>query len=123
MSQLTETQQATLDFIRVYIRDNGLAPTTQEIASGMGWRSPNNAHLKLVALQKKGYLTMKPGANRGIVLTNSATVDIPDVNSEEYWSGGVFQHQRYERDVYKVIEACGLKGGKKSWSMEVGNGD
>lgn len=44
---------------------------------------------------------------------------IPDVNSDEYWFDGVFQHQRYERDVYKAIEAVGLKGSKKSWGVEV----
>ncbi|MBD8223451.1 hypothetical protein [Pantoea agglomerans] len=46
-----------------------------------------------------------------------ATVDIPDVNSDEYWLDGVFQHQRYERDVYKAIEAAGLKGRSKSCSL------
>lgn len=71
MQKLTETQQATLDFVRAYIRENGMAPTMLEIASGMGWRSPNNAHEKILALQKKGYLTMKPGTNRGLVLTRS----------------------------------------------------
>ena len=116
MQTLTETQQATLDFIRAFIRENGMAPTTQEIASGMGWRSPNNAHEKLVALQKKGYLTMKPGTNRGLVLTGSNSLDIPDVQDEVYWFDGVFQHLKYERDVYKVIQAAGLKGSKKSWS-------
>jgi|GEM_PF-3368417 len=48
-----------------------------------------------------------------------ATVDIPDNGSGEYWFDGIFQHQRYERDVHKVIEAAGLKGGKKSWGEEV----
>ncbi|WP_198138824.1 LexA family protein [Erwinia typographi] len=116
MKYITKTQQDTLDFIRACIRDNGLAPTLREIADGMGWKSANSADQAVAALIRKGFLKRRRGTSRGLVLTNSATVDIPDVNSGEYWFDGVFQHQRYERDVYKVIEACGLKGIKKSWS-------
>ncbi|KAA5948185.1 LexA family transcriptional regulator [Pantoea sp. VH_25] len=144
---MTDKQQATLEFIRAYIRENGMAPTNKEITVGMGWASANNAQSHLQALQRKGWLTNKEitvgmgwasannaqshlqalqrkgwlkirrGVSRGIVLTGSAIVDIPDVNSGEYWFDGVFQHLRYERDVYKVIEAAGLKGRSKSCSL------
>jgi len=115
MQTLTKTQQSTLDYIRAYIRKNGLAPTTQEIASGMGWLSPNSAFEHLQALQRKGYLKIKRGISRGIVLTDRNTVNIPDVADAEYWFDGLFQHERYERDVYKAIEEAGLKGRKKTW--------
>lgn len=69
MERLTDTQQRTLDFIRGYIRQNGLAPTIQEIATGMGWRSPNAAHQQLAALERKGYLSIKRGSWRGIRLS------------------------------------------------------
>ena len=119
MKALTDKQRATLNFIRASMHENGMDPTNAEIAKGMGWASANNAQLYLQALQRKGYLQIRKGVSRGIVLTSSATVDIPDTASEEYWHEGVFQHQRYERDVYKVIEAAGLKGAKKSWGKEV----
>lgn len=119
MKALTVKQQATLDFIRAYVHENGIAPTNNEIAQGMGWASANNAQLYLQVLQRNGWLRVHKGVSRGIVLTNNKTVDIPDTGSEEYWFDGVFQHQRYERDVYKVIEAAGLKGSKKSWGQEV----
>lgn len=117
MQPLTDKQQATLEFIRAYIRENGMAPTNKEITVGMGWASANNAQSHLQALQRKGWLKIRRGASRGIVITGSAIVDIPDVNSGEYWFDGVFQHLRYERDVYKVIEAAGLKGRSKSCSL------
>lgn len=117
MQPLTDKQQATLDFIRAYIRENGMAPTNKEITAGMGWASANNAQAHLQALQRKGWLKVRRGASRGIVLTGRAIVDIPDVNSDEYWFDGIFQHQRYERDVHKVIEAAGLKGRSKSCSL------
>lgn len=69
MKPLTEKQQATLYFIRDYIRANGMAPTMQEIASGMGWKSPNAAQGHVDSLQRKGRLKVKRGVNRGIVLT------------------------------------------------------
>jgi len=119
MKALTDKQQATLDFIRAYVHDNGIAPTNNEIAQGMGWASANNAQHYLQALQRKRWLRIRKGVSRGIVLTNSATVENPASESEEYWFDGVSQHQRYERDVHKVIEAAGLKGSKKSWGQEV----
>ncbi|KAB0559032.1 LexA family transcriptional regulator [Pantoea stewartii subsp. stewartii] len=69
---MTDTQQRTLDFIRGYIRENGLSPTIAEIAEGMGWRSPNSAQIHVNALQQKGRLKVKRGANRGIVLTTTS---------------------------------------------------
>ena len=60
-----------------------------EISNGMGWVSPNNAALRIKSLQKKGYVTVRRGVSRGMVLTDSATVDIPDADSEEYWAGGI----------------------------------
>lgn len=68
MEQLTDTQQRTLDFIRGYIRQNGLAPTIQEIATGMGWKSSNAAHCQVDVLERKGKLKMRRGVSRGIVL-------------------------------------------------------
>lgn len=85
----------------------------------MGWASANNAQLHLKALQRKGFLQIRKGISRGIVLCDAGPMDIPDTAAEEYWVDGIFQHLRYERDVYKVIEAAGLKGSKKSWDVEV----
>lgn len=68
MEQLTDTQQRTLDFIRGYIRQNGLSPTIAEIAEGMGWSSPNSVVNHINALERKNYLKIKRGAGRGITL-------------------------------------------------------
>lgn len=72
MKPLTDKQQQTLDFIRGYIRANGMAPTMQEIASGMSWKSPNAAQGHVDSLQRKGRLKVKRGINRGIVLAASS---------------------------------------------------
>jgi SOS-response transcriptional repressor LexA len=91
-----------------------MAPTMLEIATGMGWSSPNSAQLHVNALQRKGHLTVRRGVNRGLVLNEKTTVNIPDTNDGGYWIDGIFQHSRYERDVYKAVEVAGFKGNKKS---------
>lgn len=122
MKPLTEIQKATLDFIRTYIGKNGAPPTNAELAAGMGWASANNSQLHLKALQRKGRLQIRKGISRGIVLCDTVTLDIPDTAAHDYWIDGIFQHLRYERDVYKAIQAAGLKGSKKTWGEEEANG-
>lgn len=122
MKPLTEKQKATLDFVRAYIRENGAPPTNAELAAGMGWASANNSQVHLLALQRKGWLKIRKGVSRGIVLSGVGTLDIPDTAAEEYWFDGVFQHLKYERDVHKVIQAAGLVGGNKCWGQEEANG-
>lgn len=68
MDELTDTQRRTHDFIRYYIRENGMSPTIAEIANGMGWKSSNAVHQHLTALENKGYLSIKRGSWRGIRL-------------------------------------------------------
>ena len=53
--ELTDRQQAYLDFIREYIQVNESAPRLDEIARRFGVSSPT-AHKALVTLQEKGYL-------------------------------------------------------------------
>ncbi|MDR6298235.1 LexA family protein [Pantoea dispersa] len=77
MKPLTEKQQATLDFIRGYIRANGMAPTMQEIAEGMGWRSPNAAQVHVDALKRKGLVTIRRDVSRGLSLVGGVGIDIP----------------------------------------------
>ncbi|ARF49616.1 LexA family transcriptional regulator [Pantoea stewartii] len=65
---MTDTQQRTFDFIRGFIRENGLSPTIVEITEGMGWKSPNSAVNHINALERKGYLKIKRATGRGITL-------------------------------------------------------
>ncbi|MEB5973455.1 LexA family transcriptional regulator [Pantoea dispersa] len=77
MSSLTGKQQQTLDFIKGYIRANGMAPTMQEIAEGMGWRSPNAAQVHVDALKRKGLVTIRRGVSRGLSVVGGVGIDIP----------------------------------------------
>ncbi|MDK9373395.1 LexA family transcriptional regulator [Lelliottia sp. V106_10] len=106
---LTDRQRQVLAFVRQYLADFGIAPTNKEIASGMGFKSANAAQVHLRALQKKGYLSVRPNVSRGITLAGRNEINLPLTSDVEYWFEGVFQHRRYERDVRKAIEQAGFK--------------
>lgn len=68
MPDLTDRQQAILDFVRERIATEGLPPTWAEIARAFGFRQTRAAQKHLQALEAKGYLTLLPGKARGIRL-------------------------------------------------------
>lgn len=53
---LTEKQREFLQYIRSYLRENGVWPTYREIIDHFDFRSPNSVTQNLQALHKKGYL-------------------------------------------------------------------
>lgn len=71
MIALTARQQQILNFIKRCIQDNGIPPTRADIASAMGFRSPNAAEDHLKALAKKGAIVLTPGTSRGIRVIQS----------------------------------------------------
>lgn len=71
MSELTDRQQAILDFVRERIEHDGLPPTWAEIARAFGFRQTRAAQKHLQALEAKGYLALLPGKARGIRLVEA----------------------------------------------------
>ena len=67
-TDLTDRQQAILDFVRTRIESDGLPPTWAEIARAFGFRQTRAAQKHLQALEAKGYLILLPGKARGIRL-------------------------------------------------------
>lgn len=65
---LTARQAEILDLIRSYVAEEGCPPTRAEIATTLGFRSPNAAEDHLRALERKGAIELVPGASRGIRL-------------------------------------------------------
>ena len=68
MKALTSRQQQVYDLIRDHIQQTGMPPTRAEIASQLGFRSPNAAEEHLKALARKGVIEIVSGASRGIRL-------------------------------------------------------
>jgi repressor LexA len=69
-SQLTARQSEILALIEQTIASTGFPPTRAEIAQALGFKSANAAEDHLRALEKKGFITLTPGASRGIRLTH-----------------------------------------------------
>lgn len=68
MKPLTARQQEVYDLIKVHIDVTGMPPTRAEIAKELGFRSANAAEEHLKALSRKGAISIRPGASRGIRL-------------------------------------------------------
>ncbi|MBQ8928140.1 MAG: transcriptional repressor LexA [Oscillospiraceae bacterium] len=56
------------EFVRDYIRTEGLAPTVREICDGLQLRSTSTVHRYLRLLDARGRIRMLPGKNRAIFL-------------------------------------------------------
>ena len=69
MKSLTDKQKIVLDFIKSHIESSGFPPTRAEIANGLGFASPNASQDHLVALEKKGFISIAPKISRGLRLT------------------------------------------------------
>lgn len=65
---LTDRQQAVLDFIRAHAAAEGLPPTLQQIADAFGFAQACAAHKHVKRLQQAGYLQVRANEARGIRL-------------------------------------------------------
>lgn len=70
---LTRRQGEVLDFIREHSRTVGCSPTYREIADYFGWSTTNSANDHVRALEAKGWLTVRRGVARGIVVSTRAS--------------------------------------------------
>ena len=77
MKALTARQQEVYDLIREHISTTGMPPTRAEIATRLGFRSPNAAEEHLKALQRKGVIEIVSGASRGIRLLMEEEEGLP----------------------------------------------
>lgn len=68
MNELTPRQSEVLDSIALYKERTGFPPTIQELAELIGCSSPNAASGHVKALKRKGYISVAPGAARGITI-------------------------------------------------------
>jgi repressor LexA len=71
MSDLTPSQTRVLRYIQRSLEETGMPPTRAEIASELGFRSPNAAEEHLRTLARKGVIALLPGASRGIQLRDT----------------------------------------------------
>ncbi|MFZ3995094.1 hypothetical protein [Enterobacter hormaechei] len=71
MIELTPRQNEVFEAIKVHIEKAGFPPTMLELAGLIGCASPNAAVAHVKSLKKKGYITVAPGAARGITVVKT----------------------------------------------------
>lgn len=71
MIGLTPRQSEVLDAINLYKERTGFPPTISELTVMIGCSSGNTAAGHVKSLQKKGYISVAPGAARGITVLKS----------------------------------------------------
>ena len=70
---LTDRQQEALDHIREHIRQWGVPPSRTELAQKLGLAFASGAITHLQALERKGWIQLTPGKDRGIKLLREGT--------------------------------------------------
>lgn len=71
---LTKRQAEMLTLIRDSIRDQGCAPSFNEMAAAFGYRSLSTVHEHVTSLVEKGYLTREFNRERALTLVDDAPV-------------------------------------------------
>jgi repressor LexA len=78
--ELTTEQYRVVSYIQTYRAQNGFPPTVREIATALGYKSPNNVRQHLRLIEQKGFIRLLPGKARGIEI--SATFAAEDFGEE-----------------------------------------
>lgn len=75
-------ERKVLDFITQFINRNGYAPTLQEIADGIGVKSPATIHEHIWYLMQKGYLKKTTGVTRSLEVVSERLKDMAQPQME-----------------------------------------
>jgi SOS-response transcriptional repressor LexA len=68
-NKLTPAAGNVLVELNRYYKKNEMMPSRAELASTMGYASPNSVHLWFIRLQNLGYIKILKGVSRGITIT------------------------------------------------------
>ena len=70
---LTDRQHEVLEYIREHLRRWGLPPSRSELTRSLGLASATAVNYHLRALERKGWIQLNPGRDRGIQLLREGT--------------------------------------------------
>ena len=82
--KLTARQEQILELIRNAITRTGAPPTRAEIATELGFRSPNAAEEHLKALARKGVIELVSGTSRGIRLRTDIMQSLNESRMQQF---------------------------------------
>ena len=72
-AELTERQQEVLDHIREYVRRHGVPPSRADLTQSLKLASVSAVAFHLHTLERKGWIAINPGMDRGIQLLREGT--------------------------------------------------
>jgi repressor LexA len=76
MASLSPKQLEILEFIQLFLQQQGMPPTRGEIAAGMGLKNRQGIDQHLRALAAKGAIELTPGISRGIKVLNGDSASL-----------------------------------------------
>lgn len=79
MGRTSNKREEILQFLRVFVAENGYAPSVREIMQAVGLRSTASVHYHLSELDRSGQISMDGSKNRAITLPNQRGVPIVGV--------------------------------------------
>lgn len=83
--QITKKQQAVLDCVESFIKENGYGPTVRDICKTIGLSSPSTVHVHLKSLEEKGLIKRDPLKSRAISLTYNVEAE-PQIDQPPAYS-------------------------------------
>ena len=68
MKTLTKKQKHVFDFINIYIAENGISPTIEEVRKKLKLKAVSTVHEHINSLKEKGYLSKSENSARSLLL-------------------------------------------------------
>ena len=104
MQQLTDLQRNTLEFIRAFVRTNGFAPSRPEIAQGLDIKHKSGIDSRLYALERKGWIELRPGSPRFIRILDD---DLPLIVAGSVAAGEpIVAEERIQHRIPRSVAEC-----------------
>lgn len=115
---LTRKQSETLEFIKKYIDEKGIAPTTREIAEGIGILSRGVAHRYIAALAKANKIELIANRRRNIKLVEEVDF-IPPTATIPLEGKIAAGHPIEAVSVMETLDVAGAFLGSKTYALLV----
>lgn len=119
--QLTDRQQAVLDYVRTFHGDHGLMPSLREIQAHFKFASSHAALKHLQALEKKGVIQRSGGPARSMTVTGMVPVNLIQIPLLGVIPAGYPSDQEQQSDRCISIDEESLKLPKnvRTFALEV----
>ena len=118
---LTARQRQTLDIIKAFTSEHGIAPSQREIRDALKLKSLGHVSSLLSALQERGYIERLPGKGRAIRLLTSDNANLEHLKNIKDAVTGYIQALGVYRADYAVdvsSSATKLSGARVATTLD-----